>query len=349
MKIKGDFHIHLNENGNSKEYIEILKKAEECGCKVIAPLEYNNLTFYKNGTYDLVKDKIKNYFTGKVVTAIEFVTTLDKDIKSKLGFNYYGYRSDICLYDFEPQKLLKFINDDKLKEYWLDDFDNFYNKMEMYSFNLPGKEWFVNDGHPLSFVTQYVNNYLDKNDEERKKVQEFFEITLNTPSDLTRKHISSPTGKLFFEQKLFPSLSKVLKIAKEIDAKVCIAHPAHMNNNFDYIDYIDSLVKYSYSKADFKNIEYLCFDYMLNTVKESEDIEKYAKQNNLKLLGGSDMRLLKEMYFINENGNKILYEPKPGFAIKESLETNCGDILIEEEVLNDFKDISFYENNLILL
>ena len=200
-------------------------------------------------------------------------------------------------------------------------------------------ENFENDYHPLSFVEQLMKKYPDI----IKEYEKVLNIEIGIASDLTRNHITNPNGKLFFEQKLFPKVSTVLQMAKECNAKVAVAHPAYMNKVFDTVDYIKSLVEFSKTDETFQEIKYVCGDYMLNTNKDRDIIKEVAKELNLKLISGSDMRLIEQMFYLGKlSQERVYYKPRPGFSIAKQIETQNGDLKIEKLVLEDFKEFKGY-------
>ena len=346
-KVKADLHMHLEEKATVDDLKTLLKMSEEQCLKAVSILSYNSIAIYsRGGAFDLLAKETKNdfskYFSGKIIPAVEMVSTMD-NMPSNLGKNYEGYRSDILLYDFDVEKLNKYLGEEELKKAWVEDFNMFSNKCLDMGIKIPSIDNFVNDFHPLSFVSQWFE-ICKQIPNEIEHLEQVFDCKLNTPSDLTRNHISNPNGKLFFKQKLFPDVSKTLEIAKNVGAKVCIAHPAHMSKDFDTVDYIETLVNFSKSNSAFQPIEYVCGDYMLNTNNDREIIKKTAEKLDVKLLGGSDLRLVEQMYYISPltNGEKVYYTPTPGFAIAKKVEMGDGEITIDDETINDFTDLKRY-------
>lgn len=335
--IKCDLHAHISENASVEDLKMLLTMAEEENVKGLGVLSYNALNIYEpNGIFKQVMNEgINNYFTGKLISAVEMVCQIDK-IPSKNNFDYYGFRADICLYDFDYEKLQKHFSPQVLSKYWEEDFKMFAKLSKDIGIDIPEIENFVNDYHPLSFIDQIMKKYPEV-------IEEFGRIlgqTIVISSDLSRNHITNPNGKLFFEQKLFPKVSTILKIAKEVGCKVAIAHPAYMSNLFNTTDYIRSLVEFSRSDDSYQNIEYVCGDYMLNTQKDCQEIDEIANELKIKKICGSDMRLMDQMFYKGVlSTEKVTYKPRPGFAIAKLIETGKGDLLMEEKVLNDFLDL----------
>ncbi|MBQ8425958.1 MAG: hypothetical protein IJX17_08105 [Clostridia bacterium] len=374
--IVADMHVHLYDNPSEKDFFEILDMAEANGVKCLALLEFNNLNLYKSGLWDKVKDKIKKHYSGKLVTAIEFVSTID-DIKSPAtGFNYDGYRSDIVLYDFDPEKLMPLFEDSFLQKLWEDDCSVFVQKLGEYGF-YPPKNIFINDGHPASYAKHYLD-YLFENPEEKERFIKTFNLKkLDVESDITRNLITNPKGELFFHQKLFPNSSEVFRIAKQIGGKICLAHPAYMSGDFDTQDYIKTMVELSKSNPEeFKPIEMITGTYMLDRAKDTEVVEKSSEEFGLIKIPTSDVKTQYRrivngkdepvMYCITEiNGEKtrVNYRPRPGFAIcpwiesylsvhngkvedfadfEKSIENAPANLSLDQSVFNKFKDARDY-------
>ncbi|MEG1500196.1 MAG: hypothetical protein RR400_03945, partial [Clostridia bacterium] len=316
--------------------------------KCLGIVGYNNMDTYKtNGSIASIfkTENPHKYFKGKIITNIEMVVTA-KGLTSKIdGFSYYGHRLDILLFDYDPAVLEKtsFFDEKEKEKSWLNDLNKFIEKCELAGIKMPATSDFIYDGLPVNFVSQWFRMF--KNDEAYNAlVEQKLGRPIISASDLIRNFTTDPSGILFFEQELMPGLPSVLKLAKHLNCKVAIAHPAHMNLRFDYVDYITSLIEYSNSSDEFMPIKYVEADYMLNCLEETEAVVSLAKKLNLKLVGGSDMQCIKEMFYIDPVTNlKTLYEPKPGFAIKKYLETNNGDILVSEDIIKDLRDVSDFD------
>ncbi|MBQ7306980.1 MAG: hypothetical protein IJW82_00455 [Clostridia bacterium] len=338
--IKSDLHLHLEENAKKEDLIKLLQMAEKEEVKGLGVLSYNSLDIYApNGIFCQVLDEgIKKYYSGKIVSAVEMVCQIDNVI-SPNNFDYYGYRADVCLYDFDYEKLKKYFLPQTLKQNWIEDFETFKKLSKNLDIEIPSIDNFTNDYHPLSFVEQLMAKYP----EIIKQFSDVLGIEINIASDLTRNHITNPKGKLFFEQKLFPKVSDILKMAKECNSKVALAHPAYMNKSFDTKDYIESLINFSRSNKDFKEIEYICGDYMLNTQNDRKIIKEMAQKLNVKLICGSDMRLIEKMFYLGElSQERVYYTPRPGFSIAKEIETKNGDLMMKKEVLDEFNEFTGY-------
>ena len=141
--IIADLHVHLWDIPDGKSFYEILDMAEKNGVKSLTLLEYNNLNLFKYGLWDKVKNNISKHYSGKLITGIEFVSTVDDGVKSsKTGFDYSGYRSDIVLYNFNPEDLMPLFDDKYLQRLWVEDCKVFVEKINKFGF-YPPKEIFV--------------------------------------------------------------------------------------------------------------------------------------------------------------------------------------------------------------
>ena len=348
-KVKADLHMHLEENCSTDDLKNLLIRAENEKLSAVSILNYNSIAIYQeNGAFNMLAKETQNdfskYFSGKIISSVEMVSTMGK-MESNLGKDYDGYRADLVLYDFDINKMSKYLSKEELKNAWIEDFNTFTQKCKKYNIEIPSVEKFTNNFHPLSFVTQWVE-MCKQIPGKMEELERIFQCQLNTASDLTRIHISNPNGKLFFKQKLFPDVSKVLRIAKDVGAKVCIAHPAFMSKDFDTEDYVTTLVKYSRSNPEFQPITHACGDYMLNTKQDCETIANVASKLNIKLVCGSDLRVVEQMYYMSAltNGKKVFYEPKPGFAIAKQIELGDGTISMPEDNLNDLEDVRKFFN-----
>lgn len=352
--VVSDLHVHLFDNPSEKDFFELLDMAESNGVKCLALLEYSNLNLYKSGLWDRVKDRIKDHYSGKLVTAIEFVSTIDNIKSNKTGFDYNGFRTDIVLYDFDPEKLMPLFEDSFLQKLWTEDCGVFIQKLNEFGF-YPPKEIFVNDGHPASYAKNYLD-YLFENPEEKNRFIETFKLEkLDVESDITRNLITNPNGALFFNQKLFPNATEVFAIAKNVGGKVCLAHPAYMSKEFDTRDYIETMVNLSRSSAEFKPIELVTGTYMLDRAKDTEVVNKVADEMGLTKVPTSDVKTQYRreidgknepvMYCItdiNGENRRIYYKPRPGFAIcpwiESYLQKNGGKVYNFEDFEKALKE-----------
>ena len=375
-EIVSDLHVHLFDNPSEKDFFEILDMAEANGVKCLALLEYNNLNLYKSGLWDRVKDKIKDHYSGKLVTAIEFVSTIDDVQSAKTGFDYNGFRSDIVLYDYDPEKLMPLFEDSFLQKLWTEDCAMFVQKLNEYGF-YPPQDIFVNDGHPASYAKNYLD-YLFENEEEKIRFVETFKLPkLDVESDITRNLITNPKGALFFHQKLFPNSSEVFMIAKNVGGKVCLAHPAYMSSDFDTRDYIETMVNLSRSNPEvYKPIELITGTYMLDRANDTMVVNQVADEFGLTKVPTSDVKTQYRrdvngknepvMYCItdiNGENRRIYYKPRPGFAVcpwlesylrahggkvedfedfEESLKSAEANLTAEKSLVNEFSDARDY-------
>jgi hypothetical protein len=374
-KMIADMHVHLYDMPSEKDFFEILDMAEQSGVKCLTVLEFNNLNLYKSGLWDKVKDKIKQHYSGKLVTGIEFVTTIDDVNSPTTGFNYDGYRSDIVLYDFDPAKLMPLFVDNFLANLWEQDCEIFIQKLNKFGF-YPPKEIFVNDMHPASYAKHYLDYLFEHEDEKVRFVDSFKLPKLDVESDITRNLITNPNGALFFHQKLFPNSSDVFAIAKNVGGHLCLAHPAHMCYEFDTEDYIRTMVGLSRSNPEqFEPITMITGTYMLDRKSDSEVVTRVADELKLKKIPTSDVKTQYRnpetgdpvMYCItNINGKneKIFYKPKVGFAICPWIESYLAshngkiedmddflkslgeakpNLTLDESIYAEFKDASDYD------
>lgn len=344
-----DLHVHLWEIPSEKDFFELLDLAEANSVKNLVLLEFSNLNFYKYGLWDKVKDKIKDHFSGKLITGIEFVSTIDDITSPRTGFEYNGYRSDIVLYDFDPEKLMPYFEDKYLKKLWDEDCKVFIEKLKEHGFTAP-KEIYKNDGHASSFAENYMY-YLFDHPEEKQRFMQYFGLSkLEIPSDITRNLMDGCGKPLSYHQKLYTYSSEVFEIAKKVGGRLCLAHPAYMSTDFDTEDYIRVMNDLSKSNPKTrKPFEFVSGPYMLDRAQDTVVIDRVSSELGLTQIPTSDVktqyrRKVNEvdepvMYCItNLNGEKtrINYKPRPGFAICPFIESYLKE---RGGVINDFDDL----------
>lgn len=327
-QVIADFHVHLNEIPTEKDFFEILDLAEANGVQCLTLLEFSNMNFFKYGLWDRVKDKIKDHYSGKLLTAVECVSTIDDGI-TRNGYDFSGQRADIVISGFDPADLMPFYDDEHLSKLWNEDLVQFVQQLKKHGFEAP-MDIFKNDCHASSFARQYLE-YLNKNPEEKKRFMDYFaeqlpkgadrvSPKLEIESDITR-YLMNPGGPMFYHQKLYTNLSDVLRMAKQVGADVSLAHPAHMNTQFDTEDYLRSVVEFSHTSPDFQPVTSTTRNYMLDSREDTAVIDRVSADLGLKQYGASDGKYQyrtpedKPTMYCYYGNQKILYTPRPGFAI----------------------------------
>ena len=120
-KVKADLHMHLEETSTVDDLKTLLVMCETQKLKAASILSYNSIAIYQDGgAFDLLAKETNNdfskYFSGKIIPAVEMVSTMDS-MHSKAGKDYEGYRSDIVLYDFDIEKMSKYLGEEELMTY----------------------------------------------------------------------------------------------------------------------------------------------------------------------------------------------------------------------------------------
>ena len=124
---KADLHVHIDGlEYNEEEVIKLLKQAETNNVKALGLLSRTGVNGYLPGgaIYELAKkNAIKDYYTGKIVTAVEIPCVIDEYPEYA---PFCGYESHILLYGFDPNKYFdEFVYADpkKAKLFWEKDID----------------------------------------------------------------------------------------------------------------------------------------------------------------------------------------------------------------------------------
>ncbi len=109
-------------------------------------------------------------------------------------------------------------------------------------------------------------------------------------SEFVRKHMESENGMLYFKPKSVPTIIDLLKLAKQNNYKIVIAHPAYMIEGIDYVEYIDALIELTHKSDEYQKFWGIEGPYMLNSSKETQHIIKIANEKNMFYTSGSDSR-----------------------------------------------------------
>ena len=258
-----DLHCHTTNSDGTDTTIELLKKAQEKGITLLSITDHDTTKAY----FDIDNININEYYSGKIITGIEINCVFD-NVKIELlgyGFNKEPVQEWLdTLYGKESVRnnMIKEFNDmKKICE------RNGVKISENISYN-PDKEY------PIDVIYFDVIKY-----EENKKL--FDEDVWNSKSLFFRKCTTDKEFILFRDfTKDYPTAETVSNIIRKNNGKVFLAHlfVYNLDNPMEFLEKITSS-----NVIDGVETYYSRF-----TNEQIEKVEKYCKENNLLMSGGSD-------------------------------------------------------------
>lgn len=349
--VKCDLHVHIDNNISKENLIKLLQNAERNGVKYLSILEHYNLDLYReNGVLQklIESGEIEKYYSGKLITGVEMTCRIDDGVVSKkTGFDFSGHYVHVTVLNFDVKKAEKIgtIGENGEQISWLKpgflpealkvNEQRIRNMLRQRGIPEPPEGYFKCDAKHDSIEKQLYNYYYVDKPEIGAAFDEVYGKSL-TPSIFVKRFFGDPNGVLRYDNYYYPLASDCIAKLSTLGT-VALSHPAYMHEEFEYMDYAETILE-NYGKI-FDTIE---VPYAQNTPEETDKLLKFATSYNLPLIaGGTDSCLTKsgQMYLVY-NGSKIYYTPNLGVAKKTQMlgGKNNGEILLSE---NDMKKAKF--------
>lgn len=259
-----DLHIHTKYSDGTSEVLEILKMAEEKHLEYISITDHNSCMAYK----ELENIDIKKYYSGKIITGVELNTSINginiellgygidtKYIQEKLKTMYITAKERN---EIEKDQLIQRCNDLKIE---LED---------------PEMKYFDEQIH--KYYSTYLLEQIKKNPINKKHFlsRESWEDAMK----FYRKEMCNEKSKFYIDNtKLYPSIEEVIELIKQANGLVFVPHI--------YIYGEKSEIVFKNIINNYKVDGFECFHSKF-TKEQSQEILKYAKENNYYISGGSD-------------------------------------------------------------
>lgn len=267
-----DLHMHTTYSDGSNTVIELLKRAEKAGLKVISITDHDTLRAHM----EIERLDVKKYFSGRVINGVEVTTS------------FKGRRIELLVYDIKDYKKLDaYLSSFHTDEYW----DNIFTTVREEFLNRLDEMGYKYDRSILpeftsrhKFETMLYSSMLELNpDLEEKMGSEY----CPNVKDFFRKCNLNPKSKFFIDYASYnPPIDDVLAKIKECGGKVFFAHPyAYRLDNPD--EFLNDL----FNSYKLDGVE--CF-HSVFTKENCTYLMNFAKNKNLLVSGGSD-------YHGNEN------------------------------------------------
>jgi len=286
-----DLHCHTTNSDGTDSTIELLKKAQDLGITLLSITDHDTTKAY----YDINNININNYYSGKIITGIEINCVFDTVKIELLG---YGFNKEPVQAWLDTLYSKETVRNNMIKEFY--DMKNICESngikiSKNISYN-PDKEY------PIDVI--YFDIIKHK---ENKKL--FDESVWNSKSIFFRKCTSDKEFILYRDfTKDYPSAETVSNIIRKNNGKVFLAHlfVYNLDNHMEFLDKI----------ASSKIIDGVETYYSRFTNKQIKQIEKYCKENNLLMSGGSD--------YHGEKHKEL------------ELGTGFGNLIVKKEVIKEW-------------
>ncbi len=265
-----DLHIHTIYSDGSDDLSTILNKSEELGLKYISITDHDNCDAYEE------LKNISNNYSFEIIPGIEITASFNNQRIDILAYNFnnieivnkyfkkYRYR------DWKPIKL-------KLRKDLL---------IKLDKLNLKYDDKFKDKDFQMEFIkyeTLLYDSLLELNANLKDIIKEDY---CETASDFFRKCVCNPNSMFYLDYiSYYPNLKEIVSFIHNNDGICLLAHPFEyrMNNPEEFINSIYDYCDKNDCKLDGIEVYYSTF-----TEDQIKYLEKFAKERNLLVSGGSD-------------------------------------------------------------
>lgn len=257
-----DLHIHTTYSDGSMTPVEILQEARSLGIQMLSITDHNSVDAYR----DLQKKDIRNVFSGKIITGVEFATVV------------FGQVVEILGYGFDPVPIAKFVESaygDKA-DYMRRELHFIYSTYQKLGMHMRKQEREFSVAEYGS-AKRFVFDELVR--EENKK---FFLDVAHQKSfkGYIRGEIYNPESLLYVDySKLLPSPSEIIETIHKAGGLAFLAHC------FLYTDQIWNHLDEVLEDESLDGIEVW---YSAFNDEQTAYLEDFCRRKHLLMSGGSD-------------------------------------------------------------
>lgn len=257
-----DLHSHTTYSDGHSSVKELLIEAQNINLSTLSITDHNTVDAYK----EIKQERIRNLYSGIIISGIELTTTYNGEIIELLGYNF-----DIDKMNELLKGKVDSFEEKQLKEYEL--IKNRYQEIGI-KMNLdnvifdPKKE-----SSRIAFCNE-IKKYSENHD--------FFltNEALTTDRGFTRNEVFNPKSPLYVDQtSLFPTLEEVIDIIHQANGLAFLAHTFAYSKNIS--DKLEDIIK------DY-NLDGLECYYTTFTKEQTEYLIDMCDKHNLFKSGGSD-------------------------------------------------------------
>ena len=257
-----DLHMHTKNSDGSDTVRNLLKLCEEKELEIISITDHDTCKSYE----DIKKFDYKSLYSGKIIVGCEITTSYKGRIVEILGYgvnpevineymlNYYTPKHKLARKRYMAARMVKNLQHDG--------FD-----IDMRDIDFSG------------YPEHQAYDYLKAHKEPAVKV--YGEHLLDSLKNFFRDGVVNPEHHLFIDlSKFSPSVEETLALIKKANGIAILAHPYQyaFDNTIDFLN--EFTEKY---KIDGVEVYHSTF-----TNAQMNEIEKWAREHNMMMSGGSD-------------------------------------------------------------
>ena len=287
-----DLHTHTNYTDGTWSIKKLLEEAEQTGIEVLSITDHNTVNSYK----ELEKINVKDIFKGDIIPGVEFSTVFD------------GVMFHLLAYDFDYKKLNNFIFENYENKHpdLKKEFNYMIESCKKNNIKIENLEYEECKGWPIDIIFPEIK----KHEENKKnfKEEEWNDIDVFYNSCVTNKKFP-----VFVDSSIhYPKANIVASAVRNAGGKLFIGHvfKYHLEDTISFLD----ILKQN-DIIDGVEVYHSSF-----TEKEIKVLEKYCRDNNLLMSGGSDC-----------HGDK---------KRNRKIGKGYGNLIISKEILNNWYYIS---------
>lgn len=255
-----DLHTHTNYSDGTWSLKKLLEEAEKANIEVLSITDHDTLNSYK----ELENINVKSIFKGNLIIGIEFSTV------------YNGVMFHLLAYDFDYKKLNNFIfeNYENKKIDLKKEFNLMIESCKRNNIKIGNIEYEEDKGWPIDVIFPEIKKHIEN--KKYFKQAEWEDIDIFYNSCVTNKKFP-----VFVDFSIhYPKANMVAEAVRNAGGKLFVAHvfKYRLENTIEFLNIlkqnniIDGVEVYHSSFSE----------------EEIKILEKYCKDNNLLMSGGSD-------------------------------------------------------------
>ena len=261
-----DLHTHSTHSDGRQTVAQLLKRAEERGLVTLSITDHNSVGAYLS---DLRDPKVRNIFTGKIITGIE------------IAFEHDGVSNELLGYGFVPDKmaLSPLLDKDRTYKMQMMFLEGVHARLTKLGFVVRDLET-VKAGmaNCWSVRSQFKPDFQNEANADviRKLCKKYGYTDFRT---LFINEFVQPTGK-YYVPRGKDTMAVAAGAIKDAGGLVFMAHPSRVNSGK-----IIPLLDYARKHNLIDGVEVY---YSEHSDEHIRAMEKYCKKYNLLMSGGSD-------------------------------------------------------------
>lgn len=255
-----DLHTHTNYSDGTWNLRKLLEEAEKLNIEVLSITDHDTVNCYE----EIEKIKVEDIFKGKIISGVEFNTVFD------------GVMFHLLAYDFDYRKLDNFIceNYENKKPNLKKEFEYMVESCKKNNIIIGDLKYEENKGWPIDIIFPEIKKYEENKkyfkEEEWKNIDVFFNSC-----------VTNKTFPVFVDFSIhYPKANIVANAVRNAGGKLFVAHVFKYRLQ-DTINFLDTLKQNNI--IDGVEVYHSSF-----TKEQIETLEKYCRENNLLMSGGSD-------------------------------------------------------------